>query len=301
MTYNPESRYLDSFDIDSFYERSQQEISKEVFSLDEFKDHYGETAIQKDKEYVESMENEFKRDDNPEKQESLKLATIFEATINKHLGKSEWLGPNVFTIKTSRYDDIKNGIDSVAEFRESENSASYLGLAIDVTISSDIGKKFERIKEEIREGELPKVKYFRSEHMNIKGELSKIPRVIIGAAPNTIKELAELSFLGEHKKLKNHPIQLQVLEETIAQLTAFKEYAELLGKTELALIYEKTKVRMEAIYRIKRKDIPNIGQSDNVSDVIYNNLHRFRAADRKGVISQEKKDAAKARAQKNNP
>src|SRR3989344_1880873 len=121
--------YAENMDKDNFYAKSEKIISQDAISLDDFKDHYGEDVIKEDERYVDQMERKFKQEDTPEKREVLKLATIFEALIHKHIKESDWLGSNASSIKTSRYDDIKNGIDNIVEFKETKTSASYLGLA----------------------------------------------------------------------------------------------------------------------------------------------------------------------------
>ena len=106
----------------------------------------GIQVVQKDKEYVSRMEERFAQEkaQHPEKERIDKIAAIFEYIFYQEAESSEWLGGQVETIKTSKYDDFKNGVDLVAEFKESETSASHLGLAIDVTTSDWLWKKFER-------------------------------------------------------------------------------------------------------------------------------------------------------------
>ena len=52
---------------------------------------------------------------------------------------NNWLGPEATAIKSSRYDDIKNGVDNIVEFHKEEDfSSSHLALAIDETFSHDV-------------------------------------------------------------------------------------------------------------------------------------------------------------------
>ncbi len=78
-------------------------------------------------------------------------------------------------------------------------------------------KKFNCIKKEIEEGKLARIKYFVSEHMNIRGELKKVPRLVIGADRETVKELGELWINRDNKALEKHPIQFTLLKEILLQ------------------------------------------------------------------------------------
>ena len=188
---------------------------------------------------------------------------------------SEWLGPDVTTIKCSRFDDIRNGIDSLAEFRETDTAASYLGLAIDVTTAQEFTKKFEKIKQEIERGKLGRVKYFASEHTNIRGEFSNVPKVVVGADRDTVKLLANLCIEKDKKALALHPVQFQILEEIILELGAFEKYARQKGKDDLASVYEKTGKLVQEILNNKRSDIEDTGQRDSAFFSIQDQLASF--------------------------
>lgn len=138
------------------------------------------------------MERQFEKQESPEELRHRKLATVFEAIVHEHAELSEWFGPDAETIKPSRYDDIKNGIDTVAELKETGNSVARIAMGIDVTFSHDAELKFERIKKEIESGKLAEVKYFYSESSDIKEKLSNLPRVVIGADEKTIREVANM-------------------------------------------------------------------------------------------------------------
>lgn len=260
--------------LEQINKKAEEILQEDTINPDDFIDLYGKDNIREDKEYVRKMENTFKVD-SPEQLEINKLATIFEAIIYEHTELSNWFGPDAFTIKSSRYDDIKNGVDSIVEFRESDYAASYLALAIDVTFSADVEKKFERIKKEIEEGELSKIKYFVSEHMNVRGELAKIPRVVIGAESKTVKNLAELWIEEKNKDLGIHPIQFQVLEEAITQLETFKHYAEKVNRPEIAGVYHKTLNLVKKIYEEKLTEIHDAGERDKVFYAIEEKMARF--------------------------
>lgn len=259
----PESIALENIAIEQAYERARKMLTREAINLKQFKGLYGEDVVKRDEKYVEEMEARFSRANAADWKQARMLAAIFEAVFHECAELSDWLGPEALTIKTSRFDDIRNGVDSVAEFRESDVSASYIALAIDVTISAEAIKKFKRIKKEIENGELAKVKYFISEHTNIRGELSKIPRVVIGADAKTIKELGELWLEKNNKILENHPVQFQVLEEISSQLNAFQRYAEKVNQSMLVAVYSKMHGLVQKISKEKSSSVYDSGYRDS--------------------------------------
>ncbi len=136
-----EDRLVRNIDVDRFYEEAEREINSKRFNVDDFRDHYGEEAVEKDKRYIEENRERLDLVKSPEKLEAWKNATVFEASIDRCIEKAGWLGPDNTVLKSSDFDDIKNGIDTIVESREGKSSASYLGLAIDVTTNAEAGKK----------------------------------------------------------------------------------------------------------------------------------------------------------------
>ncbi|MEK7180717.1 MAG: hypothetical protein AAB738_00050 [Patescibacteria group bacterium] len=271
---NPERRILENLAIEQAYKKADKVLTRDAIHPDEFEDLYGAQNISQDNDYVAKMKAKFKEQEGAEEATAKKLATILEAIIFENAELSEWFGPNASTIKTSEFDDIKNGVDSVVEFEESKTSASHLALAMDATFSSETGGKFHRIKEEIESGELTKVKYFQSDHMSIRGELSKIPRVVVGVNAETVKALSE-TWLENPSSLKDHPIQFQILEEILMQLRVFKDYAKKIKKTDIGATYEKVIGIVEEILEEKKKLIKDTGERDSVFYDMESNLRHF--------------------------
>jgi hypothetical protein len=144
----------------------------------------------------------------------------------------------VRTRKASRYDDVVNGVDTIAEI-EQENSTSHLALAIDVTHGVMLQKKFDRIKREIDEGTLTTIKYFENSDETFRGRLLKVPRVVLGVEKSAVVELAGLWNAGKNKELATHPVQVQLIEEITVQLQSCLEYAQKTGKGDIARVYER--------------------------------------------------------------
>jgi len=271
-----EGKIFENIDIDLAYEEAKRLFQKDAIKISDFSDLYGESVIENDMAYVEKMEKLFTQNNNPEQEKIQKLAVIFEALVHYNGELNNWFGPNAFTTKTSRYDDIKNGIDEIVEFEESETAVSPLALAIDITFDPEEKQKnLARIKQEIKSGELAKIKYFQSDHINIRGELTKIPRVIISADTKTIKKLSTAWLEKDTKTLSSDPIQFQLLEEIIYELEIFKDYALRIKKYETAEIYKKTLTIVKKIYEEKKKSLDDNGARDYTFELIKSSFNYF--------------------------
>ena len=242
---------------------------------------YSEDEVRRDLAYVKKREEGFKADMTQEGREALIVATVFEAIIHSEGELSEWFGPRSHTIKPSRYDDLSHGVDEIVEIIEDieddetikdergkdgigdEITVSRLALAIDVTMSEELGVKLERIKDEIRGGRLATVKYFKSEVTGFAKGLEGIPRIVIGADGGSVKDLADLWLNKDSKdprvrkeskdKLSQHPIQFQILEEMLFQLRVFGDYARQVGRSDISRSYYHAAGLIENILRDKKK------------------------------------------------
>ncbi len=239
--------------IDKAYSALMKE--HERIEMDEFEDLYD---VGSDKETIKEYEKKFEEDPTLNKEADY-FTELFEALFTDLAEKGRWFDEAVIQ-NASRYDDIVNGIDIIAEFQK-EGMFSHLGFAIDLTFSNKIRSKLNRIKREIESGELAKIKYYlSSEEAGVRGELRNVPRVIVGADVNSIKNLANLWFqkrqLSENvnakgqtetiKKalreklqeatndLKTHDIQHRILRQIEFQLEAYLKYAQEEEKTEVA-------------------------------------------------------------------
>ena len=262
--------------LDKAFERAKTIIEKAEIQPEDFGDVYDADEIRDDIQYVERIERRIEEQETSEQKKHKKLATVFEAIVHEHAELSEWFGPDAETIKPSRYDDIKNGVDTIAELKEGGKSVTHLAMGIDVTFSVDAEKKFKRIKQEIENGTLAEVKYFHSEYMEVRERLSNVPRVVIGADEKTIRELSTLWLEGRKKELGNHPIQFQILEEIADQLKVYKAYAETVGQPGLAAMYEKVMRSVRDIRKKKGMTMKDSGARDSVFYTLEENLGIFK-------------------------
>lgn len=237
-------------------------IKLDGFNYKDVEDNKAEIAVA-EKAFLEQGKRE------PWKLEQEKRAELFEAILAEQIELSDWLGNEARTIVPSRYDDIKNGVDLIIEFEREAGFFKHLGLSVDATTHiPSIAKKIDRVRKDIAGGHLTTVKYFISEQRGYRGELGNVPRVVVGADPRSIRELAgiwlNLSELKKNKielekelgienqqvsevrarirklqpQLAEHRIQFQILEEIKMQLEYFIGLATEERKDEIAQKYQ---------------------------------------------------------------
>lgn len=265
--------------VSEAYREAKERFDKERIEPESFKDLYPEESIKEDVELASKLEERFAETADSE---TGHLALILEEIFSEQIELNEWLGGGVTTKKASRYDDFVNGVDEIVEIEE-ENSINHLAVAVDVTFGTNLYKKFERIKNEIQSGELTTVKYFENSEGTFKGKLSKVPRVIIGTSKENIIQLAKLWIEHNNKELSQHPVQLEILDEIVLQLEAYKNYAEKLNKEDVARIFD----RQLAIAK-KIRSSENKTNLRKKADLSYRNEDRVFEAIKKGVEALDK-------------
>ena len=261
--------------LDQAYHEAEGVLSLEIIEPSQFSHLYKADMIKKDNEYVDKRNAEIEENSDPDQERIKKIATAFEAILYQESELSAWLGKNVITINASEFDKFKNGVDIIAEFHE-ETGTSHLAMGIDVTFSTDLENKFNRIKESIDDGELTEIRYFYSKDTGFMGQLNMVPEVIIGAEFKTIEELIDLWLeRGNKEALGKHQIQFQILEQILIQLKAFEEYANKNRKFEIAARFGKARVLIERIYSDKQESLVDEKIRDSVFDAIKGNLRKF--------------------------
>lgn len=249
-------------DLEKRFREAEESLREYKIDMTLFYDLYGKEKVQEDILEVDAIKEKFLEEDTPSEKEAKKMAVIFESLFNKHGEQSNWLGENASIIPTSDYDDIVNGVDAIAEFSEEGKNPYHLGLGVDVTYSSHIKKKFEKIKKSIDKGKLSEIKYFHSTNMDFTGKLSQIPRVVISITRETLRELVNLNENKKNKELASHFVQFQMLDEILMQLEVFKEYAENVGQMKIAEKFEITKRIISEICENKKESVSDSGKRD---------------------------------------
>lgn len=309
------SRYGHSSETDREMERIEKEkkyeqayiIAVEKLEQDRVKtsDFIGlyKDQVEDDESYVTKRKSQFEASATPEKKRNKKLSIILEAIINEQIELSDWLGPEAESMAATDYDDIKNGVDSIVEFKEGDLSVRHMALAIDASYSTELSDKLGKIKGEIEKGLLTEVKYFHSDHLDFRGRLEKVPRVVVGAESDRLTSLI-FAWLESHwmetippdqqeklikdeklkeqlkaikerqragkKELEIHPMQFLIIAQIIDQLKAFKNYAEKIGQTEVAEKMDRRIKLMQRIQEIKSATPEQQRLAKNAMDEVKN-------------------------------
>ncbi len=272
---------VDFLNLDKIYNKAKETIDRDRIDTKEFEDLYGEEQVKRDNEYVRKMERKFDSSGNQKEKDAKKIATIFEAILGEQIELSEWFGSDICTMATTKFDDIVNGVDVIAEFSENKTEFAHLGLAVDATYSADFDSKFLKIKENINKGKLATIKYFNSSDMDFIGQLSQVPRVIIAADAKTVTELIELWDTDKKQDLAKHPIQFQILEQIILQLKVFKDYIQSIKynkEVDNDRIIKKFEIFIEIfemIYKNRQENITDSGKRDGTLDKIQSYLDMY--------------------------
>lgn len=280
-------------DVENAYKEAMKRSDKYTMREEDFTDLYSSDEIKKDVGYVEEHEALFEKQLSPDAIFQKKRAAILEYILFEQSQLGEWFGKYALALKTSKYDDIKNGIDMVTEFSEGTGDApqrTYLGLAIDISFSAEPGKKFDRIRKEIAAGQLGEVKYFKSPNSKSAHKLSDLPRVVLDLDSKTVTELTELWLNGKKEDLANHPAQLQIIHEIVKQLKTFETYARIVTKNEQ--IADKYKEVSEVLRPLRvEKDAKFPNHQGNLFDSGYEHIVNG--------LSQFERDIQNASPQKN--
>lgn len=250
-----------------------------------FIDIYEEEEIKNDLAEIKRLKSLWEKETEEEKYIK-DIADIYEGVIIDQIEANAWLGEDCETVATSEYDDIKNGIDVIGIFSQGE-SRNYLGLGVDVTFASNkevLEKKFESIKQCIRSGALPTIKYFEDPNTEEHHKIY-LPKVIIGSRLSSAEKLIQLwggKDSSRNRKLQEHPVQSKIILESISQLEYFYNFAINLSvsnrnpeKTEnykkIAEEYRKMKEIFYSIYKDK-KDLIESHLNEVSDDIVYETI-----------------------------
>lgn len=174
----------------TFIESVSSELQKEGIpvnsdsriNIDSFKEIYPTEEIEKDKQFVEEKEKGWYGDlSEKEKEEEIlksdgeKLELLKNSIFNKNLG-SEFI-----ITRSSRYDDIKNGVDNVLLERKTGNVICALDEVGDIS-GVEYERKKDKILERNRDNHGAKIKYglsLKEESGEMKLKLGKVDNIPI--------------------------------------------------------------------------------------------------------------------------
>lgn len=264
-------------DFQTAYERAEKMISEDRIDMDKFKGLYDENILEEDKNYVSRREKGFEENDSPQQKEMRMYSVMAEAIIHDGIDMNGWLGESATAIKTSKYDDYKNGVDEIVRFKKTKTSPSAnLALGVDITFGSDLIGKMDNIKDHIRGGNLGKIKYFLTKRY--RGELSDVPRAVIGFDMKNLQELKELWMDKKRKILAQHRVKFMIMEQMKLQLAAFTQYAQKVNQSAIADSIEEVYKILERISSEESKKYTGeAGDFDFESDRVFRTIKSYCA------------------------
>jgi len=246
------------------YPRAEALLKKYSIKEEGFRNIYG-SMVDEDKKEVLGMKQSFSKDMDEKSLENNKLSEIFNSIALEQFEKNNWMGEEAFTTGTSEYDKLKTGISNITEFHD-EKGVSYMAMAVKVTFSSSLNKKLLKIKDNIKSGELSKIKYFESELH--RGELKKVPSVIVGCEKDMLLDVVELWLQKNNKALEKHPLQFLILDQIEEEIKFFKKEASFSSNRELIKVYENIEKRIDGILQQKktiREELESPKEGDSLS------------------------------------
>ncbi|MEI8175201.1 MAG: hypothetical protein WCG28_04600, partial [bacterium] len=178
--------------------------------------------ITKTRAKIEEQEKALGEKKFNEEENKFQLSEIMQALVVDLMNR-DWF-KNCKTIMTSDFDDLKNGFDAVMKRGE-----GYLGISIDFTVSNKEniiqGKLEKEWKRNIKDGNIPRVKYFEDPDTKQKGNLL-VPKFIVGASKTDVETFAKAYLGNEVESLNDHPFKYIILLQMEEQLQTVLDYYE---------------------------------------------------------------------------
>lgn len=279
--------------VDLVLATETQKRPHEADFVDESKSGFSQLDVKRDIETTEKMEERFKKDwdhlpenDIQRIKEGKKRSEALEVIIIDKGEEMNWFGERAHLSRTSRFDDIFNGIDGVLEFDIQESNPYGIALEIDASMKPDqetMKKKITRNTDKVLgKGKAIEVKYFQSKISGEKKKLTFVIPVVTGVEGDNANKLIELfadierlKKPGKDEELqkkideaKNNPAQLIFLKEIKMQL---EMYSKLLGKEGgMKQLYRKEVDKLVDIIKNIIDSKNNIDSKTLESDGVYN-------------------------------
>jgi len=122
----------------------------------DFKDIFPIEEIENDQKIVSRLEDKFHEQIehlSPTERENIKngekLGHVLEIIIAEEGEKYEWAGKGAYFVRTSRYDDVINGVDIIIEFDTESGQLPRVGLGVDTSRNKDVAVVYDKIHRNI--------------------------------------------------------------------------------------------------------------------------------------------------------
>ena len=244
--------YLSSA-VKSLIPVAEETVKDATPTPDSFVDQYSLDEINTDTQWAENIYSQGREKDTEETSTQRQYAIVMEAILLQHGELSDWFGKDAYTVKTTKFDDIRNGLDLVLSLPPQDNDIQQKrqNIGIDVTFSQrNLAKKLDRAYTEVCEGQLAEVKYYACEDTHEKGTI-RVPRITLAITREHVTELAGLWLNKKNTDIANHAVKGIFLKEIEAQLQFFMSGAR-------RNCHEDLGVYLEGLYKtIKRIRLTN--------------------------------------------
>lgn len=247
--------------LERAHEKASTMLAAKAVDMNAFRNIYGDAEVRGDEAKVADYERKFAAADTTEqKRRDKKLATVVEAIFFDQAGRNGWLGAEAQVLPSSKYDDYVNGVDCITEYKKG-GAAAYLAMAIDATWSSHPGWKFNRIREDLVRGKLGNIKYLEADGKPQRKR--EVPRVVVGASEQTLREVVAFWTEGNDEALKDHPIQVLFLQEIVDQLEGFKTFSQKRNHTKNVAVFDEYLAILKPILEEKKRTVGTAEQFGN--------------------------------------
>ena len=227
-----------------------------------------------------------------DEKERKKLASILEVFFDKYAGSSKWFGPEAKVFAASEVDDYLNGIDFVLKLKDQNNKEVVIGIDLVVGDLSRIDPKIQNVKNAIKSGHLSELRYPNPQNNEQGKPIIDVPRVIVALSRDQIGKLLDLDLavhnseeqfkrefikaqtedekskvrsvygakaLNSRKKIVSNTIQIEILEQILAELKTFSEYAQKIQQNNLAEKFNSGVSAIEKVLSIPEKHLMRAG------------------------------------------
>jgi hypothetical protein len=194
---------------------------------------YSQAEVKKDFTDLKEREDEFRERERPEREKAKKIATMTEIALQYAVSGLKWYGKNVKIQPTSKFDDIKRGVDGILEILKKNEESNFMGLGIDVTFrglySEQFKEKFFSLLRTIESGHKTKVKYFKRHDGKFMKEFA-VPKVILSLDLSDVKNLVYyLKNIKDQKiedEFRNSDMRFEVMNQIIRQCSILSNFAK---------------------------------------------------------------------------
>jgi len=228
----------DNTDIDTIYNQVMQLEKAKILETDDYyyeftKLGYTKDEIEKNIIEIKTREKQFAEKGSVDKKKSKKIAAMTEIALEYGVSELKWYGENIEIEQTSRFDDIKRGVDGVLKIRKEKTESDFIGLGIDATFrglySEQYKEKIFALLRSIANGYKTKIKYFKERNGELKKEFA-VPKIVLSFDTTDVKNLVYMLSHVDDSKIQNiykdHNIKFEMMNQIMVQCEKLAGFAK---------------------------------------------------------------------------